>query len=30
MAGVSKRRGVITHTESKGDIFVMMAEVPLA
>jgi elongation factor G len=30
MAGITKRRGVITNTETKGDLFVLQADVPLA
>ena len=30
MAGITKRRGVITNTETKGDFFILSADVPLA
>lgn len=30
MAGIAKRRGLVTHTETKGDVFIMMADVPLS
>ncbi len=30
MAAVSKRRGLVTNTESRGDIFILTADVPLA
>jgi hypothetical protein len=30
MAGISKRRGLVTHTETRGDLFYMMADVPLS
>ena len=30
MAAISKRRGLITSTEGRGDIFIMEADVPLA
>lgn len=30
MAGLSKRRGLMTNTETRGDLYVMTAEVPLA
>ncbi|KAM3128086.1 hypothetical protein pb186bvf_019787 [Paramecium bursaria] len=29
MAGISKRRGMTTHTETKGDLFILNADVPL-
>ena len=30
MAGISKRRGLITNTETKGDLFILTASVPLS
>jgi elongation factor G len=30
MAGISKRRGLVTHTETRGDMFILQAEVPLS
>ena len=30
MAGISRRRGLITNTETKGDLFVLQATVPLS
>ncbi len=30
MAGISRRRGLITKTETKGDMFLMTATVPLS
>lgn len=30
MAAVSKRRGLITNTESRGDMFLLQADVPLS
>jgi len=30
MAAVSKRRGLITNTETRGDLFIMQAEVSLS
>jgi len=30
MASISKRRGVITNTETQGDLFIMTADVPLS
>lgn len=30
MAGISRRRGLITKTETKGDMFVLTATVPLS
>lgn len=30
MAGIAKRRGLVTHTETRGDVFIMNADVPLS
>ena len=30
MASISKRRGLITNTETQGDLFIMNADVPLS
>jgi elongation factor G len=30
MAGLTKRRGLITYTEGRGDMFLMQATVPLS
>lgn len=30
MGGISKRRGLVTNTETRGDLFVMTADVPLS
>lgn len=30
MAAISKRRGLITNTESRGDIFILNADCPLS
>ena len=30
MAGIAKRKGLVTNTETKGDLFVMTADVPLS
>lgn len=30
MAGITKRRGMITYTEGRGDIFLLEATVPLS
>ncbi len=30
MAGISKRRGLVTHTETKADMFILTADVPLS
>jgi elongation factor G len=30
MAGLTKRKGVITYTEGRGDMFIMQATVPLS
>ena len=30
MAGISKRRGLVTHTETRGDMFILNADVPLS
>ena len=30
MANISKRRGLITNTETQGDLFIMNADVPLS
>lgn len=30
MAGISRRRGLITKTETKGDMFILIASVPLS
>jgi len=30
MTGISKRRGTITHTETRGDLFILQANVPLS
>lgn len=30
MAAISKRRGLVTNTETRGDLFVMEADVPLS
>jgi len=30
MAGIAKRRGLVTHTETRGDMFFMVADVPLS
>lgn len=30
MAGISKRRGTVTNTETKGDVFILNADVPLS
>jgi len=29
MAAISKRRGLVTNTETRGDLFIMNADVPL-
>jgi len=30
MAGITKRRGMITYTEGRGDIFILQAHAPLS
>ena len=30
MAGMSRRRGTITHTETRGDMFILQCFVPLS
>jgi elongation factor G len=30
MVGIAKRRGSVTNTESRGDMFVLNADVPLS
>lgn len=30
MAAISKRRGLVTNTETRGDLFVLNADVPLS